>query len=145
MERVRIWPATPGHTEGILRIARSNRDALGFTPRAAYDKAVAASEILVATAGVDVVGFVKFHFRRDGQATVYEIAVSNEWRRQGIGRSLLRALLAKCGCRGMRVLRLQCPCDLPANEFYGATGWRKVGTNPGRSRALAIYEQEAGR
>src|SRR5512135_644193 len=58
----------------VKALADLHRDELGFHTRQAYADALHREELIVAQDGDIVLGFVRFHRRRDGVATIYEIA-----------------------------------------------------------------------
>lgn len=122
-------------------VADANRDALGFLPRPKLEEAVKAERILVATIGRTIVGFVVFrHRKRDHQTTLSDICVSSAWRRCGVGKALVDALKKECICRKRHFIRLKCPVDLAANEFYRHIGFTHVNVEKGRSRELNIWQ-----
>lgn len=128
--------------DSVKRLADSHRDELGFHTRQSYLESRERNELLVARLGSRVVGFVRFHKRRDRAATTYEIATDPSFRRRGIGGSLVRAVLDACRASGVRLLRLSCPAELPANEFYRSAGFTQANrrSNPGRSRPLIEWQ-----
>ena len=56
------------------------------------------------------------------------IGVVREYRRQGIGRDLLRALLDRARASGLQRVSLSVETDNPAQHLYTALGFRTVGT-----------------
>lgn len=116
----------------IVKIARQHDEWLGFVMKVALKKAVAKRELYVATYGRRVVAFMNWHKRRDGWHTIYEIAVTQQHQRTGIGAALLRAL--------PEPHRLKCTVDNPANAFYERIGMRCVRTEDGRKRRLNVWE-----
>lgn len=108
----------------VHAIAREHLRELGYVPVAAYAQSLAAGELLV----VPGAGFVRFHRRRDGWATVYELCSL----RRGAGRALLEAVATP--------RRLKCPAELVANGFYEHLGGRRAGTEPGKHRLLFVWE-----
>jgi len=76
----------------IMAIANSYKKELGFVRRVAIQEAIAKNEVLVALYSGQVVGFCKFHKRKDGIHTIYELAVSKHHQGQKIGAGLLAAI-----------------------------------------------------
>lgn len=134
--------ALPTDLDTIKRIADSRKNELGFVLRPTLAESIARGELLVAEADGQVVGFVDFHLRLDGQITLYHIATSVDRKRSGIGRELI-AMLLSVGhdVNATRVL-LKCPADLEANHFYRALGFALQETQNGRKRALNIWTLE---
>lgn len=64
--------------------------------------------------------FLRYHLRRDGQLTIYEIWVSPENRNKGIAKELLNKLIAKSGVVSVFA---KCPVDLPSNKWYESNGF----------------------
>lgn len=85
-------------------------------------------ELHVADTDGAVVGFARFHTRRDGWTTLYDLAVAPDAQGQGIGRNLLYSVPTP--------FRLKCPQASAANAFYRNAGLKCVG----RDGALNVYE-----
>ena len=126
--------AAEGDIASIKKIANKYKNELGYVMYPSLRRAIEKRELLVATFGHQIVGFVNWHLRRDGWATVYEIAVATEFKRIGIGKALLDAIPYP--------VQLKCPVDNPANKFYERIGMRFVERQPGRKRELNLYRQE---
>ena len=122
----------------VKALADLHRDELGFHTRQAYADALQRGELIVAQDGDNVLGFVRFHRRRDGVATIYEIATERGRRRRGVACRLVSSVVEDCRHHGIRVLRLSCPADLEANGFYEAIGFERASprTSPGKARPL---------
>jgi hypothetical protein len=78
--------------------------------------------------GIGASGFLRYHRRRDGWHTVYEVVSEAP----GMGRALLEAV--------PRPVRLKCPEGQPANGFYRHLGGAPVRVDPGRRRRLVVWE-----
>jgi hypothetical protein len=116
----------------IKRVANQWKDELGFVNRAAVLEGIKRREVQVATVRGYVVGFVHWHRRRDGWATIYEIAVRRDWLEQRIGAALLVSI--------PRPRQLKCPVDnVRANDFY-AKSMTWIKTQPGRKRELHLWQ-----
>lgn len=128
--------------DAIKRIADQCRAELGFHTRQAYVDSLNKDELLIAKRDADVIGFARYHHRRDNRTTLYEIAVTPNIRDKGIGRRLVDALIADCERVSSRCLRLTCPVELPANRFYEAMGFIRSGgrSHPGKNRPLYEWE-----
>jgi len=122
----------------IKLIADKHRSELGFHSQQSFIDSCKRNELFVAKISGQVKGFVRFHHRRDHLTTLYEIATAPEARSKGVGRRLIKALIADCQEVGSRCIRLSCPIELPANQFYEKLGfvrWYRR-SNPGKSRPL---------
>jgi ribosomal protein S18 acetylase RimI-like enzyme len=125
--------------EAIKAIADAHREELGFVLRPALEDSIQRGEILISENGTGLVGFVEYHHRRDEQTTLYHIVVKTEYRNQGIGRSLILALQKEAEAIGKNVIRLKCPADLPAQDFYDRMGFQIEGEAQGKRRRLVLW------
>jgi len=126
----------------MKHIADEYRWELGFHSRQVYLDSLKKGELLIAKIDSRVVGFVRYHHRRDSRTTLYEIATLPEIRGKGVGHRLVDALIADCQRVGSRCIRLSCPVELPANRFYEAIGFIRSTrrSRPGKSRPLYEWE-----
>ena len=97
----------------IKALAGQHRQELGFVNRATLESAVGSGEILNLPHG-----FLHFHHRRDKISTLYHLCVAREFRRQGVGRTLIKAWESHSQQDGIQLLGLKCPLDVEANRFY---------------------------
>ena len=115
-------------------VFQSHRDELGFVNEAQCRE----KDLYTVKRNGRVVGAaLANHCVRKPQTTLYEIAVREEHRREGIASELLTRL-----CRDSPHVKLvaKCPESLPANEWYLATGWDLIGVDSGKNRRLHVYE-----
>ena len=130
------------YIDDVKRIADQHRAELGFHARQAYVDSLNKGELLIAKIDNQIVGFTRYHHRRDNRTTLYEIAVTPDARGKGIGHQLIDALIADCQRRSSRCLRLSCPVELPANRFYEAVGFIRSARRSRRGRSRPLYEWE---
>lgn len=128
--------------DDVKRIADQHRAELGFHARQAYVDSLSKGELLIAKIDDQIVGFTRYHHRRDNRTTLYEIAVTPDARGEGIGHRLIDALIADCRRVSSRCLRLSCPVELPANRFYEAVGFIRSTRRSRRGRSRPLYEWE---
>lgn len=69
-------------------------------------------------------GMCRYHLRRDGQVTIYEIVVLPEYQGNGIGRAILEALKAVPGATSIFA---RCPKMLDSNGWYECMGFTYEG------------------
>lgn len=133
---------TQSDIDAVKQLADQHRTELGFHSRQVYIDSLEKGELFVATRENQVVGFTRFHHRRDHRTTLYEIAVIADVRGEGIGKKLINALVDDCRRKSSRSIRLSCPVELPANQFYASNGFirRTRRSRPGRSRPLYEWE-----
>ncbi len=66
-----------------------------------------------------------------GEADMMNVAVSTRYRRQGVGRKLVEALVAALAERGVYALTLEVrESNEPAKQLYGQLGFEQVGLRP---------------
>lgn len=136
---VRIRPANLDDLDAVKQIADHHKDELGFVPRPALVRSVDRQQLFVAENNAELVGFVDFRHRRDGQTTLYHLAVRSEHRGQGIGRALISALADDSQRQGKSYIQLKCPEALPANTFYESLGFQPIGVEKGNRRPLVVW------
>ena len=87
--------------------------------------------MLVAKIGEDVVGYVSFTVILD-ECQIINFAVSQEYRRQGIGRKIMDALLSLCKGKNVTKYFLEVRVsNLSAIKLYEGFGFHTVGTSRG--------------
>ncbi len=65
------------------------------------------------------------------EADVMNLAVAPEWRKKGIGRALMKALIEQLHSRGITALFLEVRIsNLPAQNLYRGLGFVEVGRRP---------------
>jgi len=119
-----------------------NRKELGFITKAQLAAYIDRGSLFVAEIGEELIGFVGFWRRRDGQVTLHVICVRQEYRRNGVGRRLMKAL--EESSEGWHLVVLKCPIDLEANKFYSALGFSLVGIESGKRRDLKVWQKQLG-
>ena len=124
--------------DAIKALFDAERLALGFVLRPSLAQSIQREEMLVAYNGA-LIGAVHYHHRRDGQTTLYHIAVASSYRRAGLGAALIEALRHECQARQARFILLKCPQDLPSNQFYAAQGFQLQAQEEGKRRPLNVW------
>ncbi len=132
--------ATINDLDAIKQICDLHRKELGFVRRPALQKSIFANEILVAEVENNVVGFVDYHHRRDNQTTLYYIVVLEAYRKQNIARQLIEHLSTDSLQHQKTCIRLKCPTDLSANQFYEHLGFTLKDVQNGKLVILNIWE-----
>jgi len=135
-----IRKATLEELDAIKSLADAHRHELGFVIRPGLARSIERGELVVATNTTDLIAFVEYHHRRDAQTTLYHIVVAPDYRRQGIGRQLIKRLTNEARAAGKEIIALKCPTILPANEFYARTGWSLAGSEPGKHCPLNLWQ-----
>lgn len=139
---LRVFLASPKASiiDEVKVLADEHRWEIGFHSRKAFEESAERSQLIIAAKGRDILGFVRFRHRRDHRTSIYEIVTKADARGSGIGKSLLEEVKTRCRVAGSRSIRLSCPAELAANEFYAASGFRKMGTKSGKNRPLYEWE-----
>ena len=139
---VKIRLATPADVDAIKRTADECRAELGFHTRQSFLECVEKHELLVAVLNGQPAGFLRYHQTRGGHTTLREVAACQIFRGRGIGRALVKRLIAEARNKNSPLIRLSCPVELPANEFYRSLGFRRTHrrSKPGKSRPLYQWE-----
>ena len=139
---VKIRLATPADVDAIKRTADECRAELGFHTRQSFLECVEKHELLVAVLNGQPAGFLRYHQTRAGHTTLREVATCQIFRGRGIGRALVKRLIAEARNTNSPLIRLSCPVELPANEFYRSLGFRRTHrrSKPGKSRPLYQWE-----
>ncbi|MYC73117.1 MAG: GNAT family N-acetyltransferase [Gemmatimonadetes bacterium] len=131
--------------EGAKQIADQYRAELGFVNSAILRVAQSKGWLLVAAEWKDlrkrdvVVGFANFRIKQDRNATLYEIAVAGAYRHTGVGTRLMSELIRRVHLAGGQYVRLKCPQELSANQFYQKCGFRHGKTEQGKKRQLQVW------
>ena len=85
---------------------------------------------LVAEEGGRVIGYVGSQSVAP-EADVMNLAVAPEWRKKGVGRALMTALIAQLHSRGITALFLEVRVgNIPAQNLYRGLGFVEVGRRP---------------
>jgi N-acetylglutamate synthase-like GNAT family acetyltransferase len=134
-----IRKATRSDLDEIKVLADKHKDELGFVLRAALARSIDRGEVLVAENASGVVGFAEYHHRRDGQTTLYHMAVRPNVRRLNTGRELIKALVKDAREHCKSFIQLKCPAELGANGFYERLGFSRTALEPGRKRQLIVW------
>ena len=115
----------------VILLGKANRSTLGFLPDGAFEEHAAKDQIIVAVEGKRLAGYVLYRVSRE-KATVVHLCVGDDWRGQGVARSLVQKLFDVTA--GLRGVDLQCRQDYPANAAWQKLGFHHVGSRAGRSR-----------
>lgn len=138
--KIKIRKARTQDLDQIKKLASRNSDALGFVLRSALQLAISEGRVVVAEIDNRVVGFQEYYHRKgDRQTTLYHKCVAAEYRRQGIGKALVDAVVTEARNMGRTHIVLKCPEDLPANEFHRRYGFKLMSKENGRRRRLNVW------
>lgn len=138
------FQVTKGMESDIIQIkgiVDVNRRELGFIRRSMLTEQHRHGWLMVAKTGSEVIGFVSYRHRTDGQTTLYEICVKQMYRRKGVGTALIAALCDEARRIGKERIILRCPEDLvAATRFYKRYGFVLKNTEEGKRRPLNVWE-----
>lgn len=119
----------------IANLFQQHRDELGFVNTAQVEEK---STYTVCIDGELAGAALCNHCVRKPQTTLYDIAVIDSYRRDGVGTKLVEKI-ASDSQHGKIVAK--CPVELDANKFYSADGWEIVDVEEGKSRELNVWEK----
>jgi len=116
---------------------QGHRAELGFVNRAQCEE----KDLVVEQDGDCVVGaLLGNHCVRKPQSTIYEIAVAEGYRRDGVATALIHRFQNESP---HNKIVAKCPIDLPANQFYNQTGWELEAIHDGKNRRLAEWQLQS--
>jgi len=129
----------------LVELADRHKESLGFLSATAFGEACVKERILVAVAvsggAQQVVGYVLFGGVFP-QARIYQTAVHEDWRRNGLASRLIRTLIGRLEQQGFLSLSAKVASDLSAAlSFYKQNGFQQVRRIPGgasRSREIVV-------
>lgn len=128
----RQWPQELGYVRvPALRESIARRNLIVASHNSEAQRGY--SDILVSPGSEKIIGFCNYRARRDGQQTIYEIAVHRDWQGQKIGAGLLSAV--------PNPIRLKCVVGNPANDFYEAQSFTHIGIDKGKKRPLNMWQR----
>ena len=141
VEKYTIIYASESMLPKIKELVDKNKKTFGFVTRGALLESIQKEELIVAVSKFNsaILGFVRFHHRRDEQTTIYDICVAEEVRRRGVGRRLIEKVKEVSKRRGKKVILLKCPEDEEANMFYDTIGFSSLKIEEGKSRRLKVW------
>ncbi len=142
ISNIPLRKAVPEDLPVLKTLADAHRHELGFVHRQALLRSINRQEVIVAQNTDELVAFVEYHHRKDQQTTLYHIVVTPEYRGQGTGRALIEKLRQESHNLKKQLIRIKCPEDLEANQFYEHVGCQLIEKEKGKRRALLIWELE---
>lgn len=114
-------------------VFQEHKDELGFVNEAQCRE----KDLYTEERNGEIVGAaLANHCVQKPQTTLYELAVLPEYRREGIGTSLIEKIARRSP---HEKIIAKCPIDLSANNFYKSTGWDLVDVESGMGRALNVW------
>ncbi len=134
-----IRKATAEDLESVNILVNIHRKEFGFIRKVSLACSIDRREMLVAESSGEIIGFARYHHRRDAQTTLYDIAVLPTRRLNGVGRALIGALADESRTLGKQTIVLRCPEELPANGFYAHVGFERWREEPGKRRKLIVW------
>lgn len=122
------------YSELVQEQGDSERDVLGFLPRAAYSEAAAQGKLYVAT--IEVAGQEHYagHLLYGGKfphLRIFQLYTLPQFRGQHIGRELIDSLVVDAESQYYITISARVASDLPANEFWERRGFRTLQTVKG--------------
>lgn len=143
-ERAHVWALV----REVQSAADTDKEALGFLPRVAYEEAVQKGEITLAVC--DEPGSTRYagHIWVSGtypHARVVQLFVPQEYRGQRLATRLLRSAIQTAEAFGYLSIKANVAADLPANRVYEHHGFEIARTRAGgraRNRQIHVRVRE---
>ena len=130
--RTNISKLTTAHLDAVDKLMKSHSGTIGFLPWDALDDYLLKECVLGATDPDDrLVGYLLYAAYPD-RFRIRQLCVAEDFRGQGIAKSLLDAL--KSYATTQKSIRLECRNDFPAHSIWPRLGFVSIGERPGRSR-----------
>lgn len=130
------WCLCVTEPQDAAALFQQHREELGFVNRAQCREKTLYTEY----DGDEIVGAALVnHCVRKPQTTLYDIAVRETHRGNGIGTRLVTQI---AGETPHDKIIAKCPADLPANQFYNQCGWELTAVEDGKNRSLAVWKYE---
>lgn len=108
---------TEQEVEEAVELFQDHAEELGFINKARVED----GPLFVEKRDDEVVGAaIADHLTQRAMSWLRDIVVKEEYRREGIGESLIRQIREDSP---HPILKAKCPQDLPANKFYMDMGW----------------------
>lgn len=79
--------------------------------------AIQRKQMFLAVEGRHIAGAVRFYLKKNGEFSVYQFAVEEEFRGGGLARAMFDAV------RAGKPMRTLCPAGCGLNAYYEKTGW----------------------
>jgi ribosomal-protein-alanine N-acetyltransferase len=127
IERFRWW-----HVAEVLPIEEDLFGAEKWSPGMFWNELAQRHFYLVAVQGDEIVGYAGLSVVAHDESWVQNIAVRRDTQKQGIGRTLLEALLAEAARRNVTKTLLEVAVDnAPAQHLYATYDFEPVGIRRG--------------
>ena len=125
--------AIPGDMQAMMEIARNSPTAAHWSEpdyRRIFAPGGMRREALIAEQAARVAGFIVIAAATD-EWEIENVVVAPEWRRQGVGLELLRALLSRAVQQHASAIVLEVRgTNLAARALYESAGFAEVGRRP---------------
>lgn len=119
--------------EQIYKLFNKYSKEVGFVLKPSIIESTMKGEVIYIEQNNQIVGACKFHKRKDGIITIYEIVVDDRFRGKGLAKQMLQFI----GKRGL--ISLKCPIDNESNKFYKKIGFRLLKIEEGKKRNLNVW------
>jgi GNAT superfamily N-acetyltransferase len=121
-------------TAGAIALSKRFQSQLGMYPFGAFQESARNGELLVATSGETVIGYVLFARQRRAVSLIH-LCVDPDARSGGIARALVSSIVERN--RTAPGIKLRCRTDYPADAMWPRLGFQHRGERPGRSKSGA--------
>jgi GNAT superfamily N-acetyltransferase len=123
----------------VVMLQKAHPAALGFLSREALREKIRLGQVLIARRAGERAGFLHHGSLARPEVRVFQVAVTPEARRGGVGRALVECLLARAARAGATGVSLRCLSFLDANRFWRSMGFGLHATEPGAKGTLNVW------
>ena len=134
-----IRPATLRDLKYIEALRGKLSYELGFIPKIALENritGVRGGGVTLATENDEACGFLHFGSQRSPVCRIFQAAIQYDAQRRHHGLEMVEDFLDQCRRRGTKLVSLHCLADLPSNEFWKMSGFRRAGVEMGAKGPL---------
>jgi hypothetical protein len=145
MSSFSIVKSHPDMLKYLVGLQSKNSHALGFLPKAAYERGIEAGQVFLGLLNGEPCGFVFVGSGYQGTLRRWQVCLQYDVRRRLYGAQLVAASEAYGEEKGCTWSEVRCAADLEANEFWKSVGYRYLRNEAGglaRGRLINIWHKK---
>ena len=136
--------ATSADLSYVVALQKRNGEAIGFIPRAALAEKIQRQQVLLVRENGDPAGFLHHGSIAVPEVRIFQAAIQYDVRRRHHGLALVNTMLGRATEAGAKAVSLRCLDFLDANDFWTASGFQLLGTEPGARGTLNVWGKSIG-
>lgn len=147
IEGLTIVNAHPDLVKYVDHLQRKNAEALSFYPRQVFERESAKGRIFLGLLNGQPCGYIYVGSGARGDLKCHQVCVQYDARRSLYGAEIVGCVERYAILHRFDWITLRCGFDLPANQFWGALGYRCIGVVEGgvrRQRQINIWQKCIG-